>query len=51
MILEAAMAHGLYVMNTAFPRRKKKLFTYESNGRRSQIDNHICCEKRTRKTV
>ena len=37
-ILEEAVAHGLVVLNTRFKKREDHLVTYESGGRRSQID-------------
>ena len=37
-LLEEAVAHGLIVLNTMFKKREGHLVTYESGGRRSQID-------------
>ena len=37
-ILEEAVAHGMVILNTIFKKRENHLVTYESGGRRSQID-------------
>lgn len=37
-ILEEAVMHGLVILNTMFKKREGHLVTYESGGRRSQVD-------------
>ena len=49
-ILDEAVAHGLVILNTLFKKRESHLVTYESGGRRSQIDYIMTRMQDKRKT-